>query len=202
MMADNLTKTNESGYLNNTVRQRMPKRFDRNGLKNLTHLHHEDKQFAEYVINLMKLRPSVMLQKSGRPFSVTSQENEMLLSQAFTKSPQKSKQRASIELGISRTSLSRLMQRLGLKIYRTRLLHWLLEDDPDHRLQFCEVVLNDERQGSGITDKITWSDKAHLKISGAINWHTCVYYSTKKSPCNDRRTAESAGDYSLGKSFM
>ena len=63
MMADNLTKTNESGYLNNTVRQRMPKRFDRNGLKNLTHLHQEDKQFAEYVINLMKLRPSVMLQK-------------------------------------------------------------------------------------------------------------------------------------------
>jgi len=103
----------------------------------------------------------------------------MLVSQAFTKNPQKSKQRASIELGISRTSLSHLMQCLGLKIYRTRLLHWLLEDDLDHRLQFCEVVLNDERQGSGITDKITWSDKAHLKISGAINWHTCVYYSTK-----------------------
>jgi hypothetical protein len=48
--------------------------------------------------------------KSGRPVIVTTQENEMLVSQTFTKSPQKSKQRASIELGISPRSLSHLMQ--------------------------------------------------------------------------------------------
>jgi len=41
----------------------MPKMFDRNGLKNLIHLHQVDKQFTEYAINLMKLGPSVMLQK-------------------------------------------------------------------------------------------------------------------------------------------
>jgi hypothetical protein len=35
-MADNLTS--ESGYINNTGRQTMPKGFDRNGLKNLMHL--------------------------------------------------------------------------------------------------------------------------------------------------------------------
>ena len=102
----------------------------------------------------------------------------MLVCQAFTKSPQKSKQRASIELGIPRRSLSRLMQRLCLKMYRPRLLHGLLEDDPVRRLQFCEVVLNDERQGNGIVDKITWSDEAHFKLSGAINRHNYVYYST------------------------
>jgi hypothetical protein len=61
MMDDNLT--NKSGYLNNNGRQRMPKQFDRNGLKNLTHLHQVDKQFTEYVINLIKLGPSAMLQK-------------------------------------------------------------------------------------------------------------------------------------------
>ena len=44
----------------------------------------------------------------------------MLVNQAFTKSPQKSKQRASTELGISRRSLSRTMQRLSLKMYRPR----------------------------------------------------------------------------------
>jgi hypothetical protein len=55
--------TNESGYLNNTGRQRMPKRFDRNGLKNLIHLHQVDKHFTEYAINLMKQGPSVILQK-------------------------------------------------------------------------------------------------------------------------------------------
>jgi hypothetical protein len=82
-------------------------------------------------------------------------------------------------LGISRISLSRLMQRLGLIIYRLRLLRWLLEDDTYHRLQFCEVVLNDERQSNGIVDKITWSNEAHFKLPGAVNRHNCVYYSIK-----------------------
>ena len=103
----------------------------------------------------------------------------MLVSQAFMKSPQKSKQRASIELGISRRSLSRLMQRLSLKMYRPRLLHRLLEDDPDRRLQFCEVVPNGGRQSNGIVDKITLTDEAHFKLSGAVNRHNCVYCSTK-----------------------
>jgi hypothetical protein len=71
------------------------------------------------------------------------------------------------------------MQCLSLKMYRPRLLHGLLKDNPDRRLQFCEVVLNDERQGNGITDKIMWSDKAHFKFSGAVNRHNCVCYSTK-----------------------
>ena len=60
-MSDNLT--NKSEYLNTTGRQRMPKRFNRNGLKNLIHLLQVDKQFIEYAINLMKLGPTVMLQK-------------------------------------------------------------------------------------------------------------------------------------------
>jgi hypothetical protein len=101
------------------------------------------------------------------------------VSQAFTKSPQKSKQRASVELGISRQSLSHLMQYLGFKMYQPRLLHGLSEDDPDRHLQFCEVVLNDEREGNGIVDKITWSNEAHFKLSGAVNQHNCFYCSTK-----------------------
>jgi transposase len=116
--------------------------------------------------------------KSGRPVIVNTQENEVLVSQTFTKSPQKTKQRVSIELGISRRSLSRLMKRLGLKIYRPRLLHGFLED-PVRRLQFCKVVLNDERHGNGTVDKITWSDEAHFKLSGGVNRHNSVYYSTK-----------------------
>jgi len=94
------------------------------------------------------------------------------------------------------------MRYLGFKMYQPRLLHGLLEDDPDHHLQFCEVVLNDERQGNGIIDKIMWSNEAHFKLSGAANWHNCFYCSIKKSPCNDRRTGESARDYSLGGSSM
>lgn len=143
--------------------------------------------------------PSVMVQKVI-DWSVSPPRK--MKCRAFTNSHQKSKQRASIELGISQRSLSHLMQYLGLKMYWPRLLHGLLEDGLDRHLQFCEVILNNERQGNGIADKITWPDEAHFKLSGAVNQHNyvCVLFN-KKSPCNDR-TIESAGDYSLGGSFM
>jgi hypothetical protein len=100
----------------------------------------------------------------------------MLVSQAFTKSPQKSKQRAPIKLGISRRCMSRPMQCLDLKICPPRLLHGSLEDDPDRPLQFCEVVVNEERKDNRTVDKITRSDEAHFKLSGAVTRHNCVYF--------------------------
>ena len=69
------------------------------------------------------------------------------------------------------------MQHLDLKMYVPKLYHGLLEDDPDRCLQFCEVVLNTDRQGNGIIDKITWSDEAHFKLSDAVNRHNHVCHS-------------------------
>jgi hypothetical protein len=57
-----------------------------------------------------------------------------------------------------------LMQRFSLEIYRPRLLYGLLEVDPGRRLQFCEVLLNEERQGDGISRNICWSDEANFKF--------------------------------------
>jgi len=72
--------------------------------------------------------------KSGRP--KTSMTEEHLL----TVKKKKSTRRAAQELSLTRTSLRRLMLKLNLKPYRPRLLHGLLEDDPDRRLQFCEIM--------------------------------------------------------------
>jgi hypothetical protein len=54
-----------------------------------------------------------------------------------------------------------------------------LEDDPDGRLHCCEALLNEERQGDRIIRNICWSNKANFKLSGAVNRHNCVYYSTE-----------------------
>ena len=65
-----------------------------------------------------------------------------------------------------------------MKPYRPALLHGLLEDDPDRRLQFCETLndfsLNEDPE---ILNKIIWSDEATFKLSGHINRHNCVYWS-------------------------
>ena len=57
--------------------------------------------------------------------------------------------------------------------------HGLLENDPDRHLQFCEVILNKDRQSGGIIQRITWSDEVSRKLSGAVKSHNCDYYSTE-----------------------
>ena len=66
---------------------------------------------------------------------------------------------------------------MKFKPYRPRLVHGLLEDDPDRRLQFCEIM-RDQFVGDQVErlDKIIWSDEACFKLSGYVNRHSCVYW--------------------------
>ena len=117
-------------------------------------------------------------EKSGRKKTVNTEENQMTVALAFVNSPKKSTRRAAEELGIDRSSLRRILKSLKMKPYRPALLHGLLEDDPDRRLQFCETLndfsLNEDPE---ILNKIIWSDEATFKLSGHINRHNCVYWS-------------------------
>jgi hypothetical protein len=78
-------------------------------------------------------------------------------------------------------------------MYLPRLLHGLLEDDPDRRLQFCKVLLNEERQCDGIIKKICWSNEPNFKISGALNRYNCVYYSTENPHVTTEERLNQAG---------
>ena len=89
----------------------------------------------------------------------------------FVNSPKKAIRCAAQELSLPRTSLRRSM-----KPYRPRRLHGLLEDDPDRRLQFCEITRNRISDERDLLDKIIWSDEACFKLSGHVNRHNCVYW--------------------------
>ena len=116
--------------------------------------------------------------RSGRPVKVCTQENLQMVAEAYSHSPKKSTRRASSELSISRTPLQRMMSSLGLKPHRPRLIHGLLEDDPDRRLEFCDVFLNEINENPEILDRILWTDEASFKLSGHVNRHNCVYWNT------------------------
>jgi hypothetical protein len=94
----------------------------------------------------------------------------------FVNSPKKSTRCAAQELPLLRTSLQCLMRKLNLKPYRPRLLHGLLEDDADRRLQFCEIMCNQISDKRDLPDKIIWSDEACFKLLGHVNRHNCVYW--------------------------
>ena len=119
------------------------------------------------------------LPRSGRPPSVRTPEMADCLSSAIAQSPQKSAVRLGAELDISRLSLRRILQENGYKVYDSKLLHGLLEDDADRRLQMCELFITQFKDDAEVFNMIMWSDEASLKLNGMINRHNCVIYATE-----------------------
>ena len=118
--------------------------------------------------------------KTGRNKTSSTEDNEITVAQTFVNSPTKSTRRAAAELAMPRTSLRRLMKNLKLKPYRPRLLHGLLEDDPDRRVQFCETLRDlIDNDDPNILNKIVWTDEASFKMNGHVNRHNCVYWADK-----------------------
>jgi len=117
--------------------------------------------------------------RSGRPRSVSTDENRERIRDAFEESPETSTRRASLELNLSRTSLRRMMKELGLKPYRPRLLHDLSDDDPDRHCEFADMFLNLVADDSLLCGRIVWADEANFKLNGHINRHNCVYYAVE-----------------------
>lgn len=94
-------------------------------------------------------------------------------------SPDKFLWQASRELGMSRTSLYYLLYQLNLKIYCPRLLHDLLEDDPDSKLQFCKIMCNQLIEQPDQLSKTVWTDETCFKLSGPVNRHNSVYWANE-----------------------
>lgn len=119
--------------------------------------------------------------RCGRPRTVDTPENREMISTFLVETPTTSSRKAPLQLPnyVSRTSYQRITKRLKFKCYHPRLVHGLLEDDPDRRLQFCELMLNQYQQDRDIFGKIIWSDEAQFKLNGFVNRHNCIYYDTE-----------------------
>lgn len=115
-------------------------------------------------------------ERSGRPRSSTGSTTEKKKLLTFQKSPRKSIRQACREVGISKSSVHRVMQRLKWKSYIPRLVQALNEDDPDRRLQFCEWYVSQCLNNPNYPNKIVWSDEASFKLNGSINRHNCTYW--------------------------
>ena len=114
--------------------------------------------------------------RSGRP-SVCTEQNLTTDAEAYARSSKKSLRRASAEIGIKRTSLHKILTKLHMRPYIPRLIHGLLEDDPDRRSQFCQQFVRMCEDNPTFVDEIVWTDEATFKLSGHVNRHNCVYWS-------------------------
>lgn len=115
--------------------------------------------------------------KSGRPRSVRDDNSIAEVKNAIFEEPTSSIRRLSADNDLSKSTVHRILKKdLKLKPFHPRLVHLLMEDDFDRRLQFCEIfpALNDENPE--FIDQIWWSDEACFKLSGIVNRHNSIYW--------------------------
>ena len=79
--------------------------------------------------------------RSIRPTSVNTVANAALIAASLQQSPYKSTYHLSIELSINRLSVQKILRKNGYCPYHPCLVHRLIENDPDCRMQMCETFL-------------------------------------------------------------
>lgn len=107
---------------------------------------------------------------SGRPRSVKTPNNIQNLRDRLEKSPRKSTRRLSQEVGISRSSVLRILHDdLKLFPYKIQLLQSQTDRNKAERLAFCQDISQRIENDPGLLDLIFFSDEAHCHLSGHIN---------------------------------
>lgn len=117
------------------------------------------------------------LPKLGRPKTATTEDQQFEVAQAFIENPRLSIRKAADELEISRNSLHRNLKILKFHPYKMHLHQELSEDDFDHRVEFCDIIMNRVDQDPRFLHKIVFSDEANFQLTGEVNRHNFRYWS-------------------------
>lgn len=112
----------------------------------------------------------------GRPRSVRTEQNSMMVAQSFVENPRRSAKRTSLVLEIPSRTLRRIMEDIGLHCYHPHLLQQLKPRDHLPRMEFCEWYLIMKAADPFFERQILWSDEAQFKVDGRVNRHNCVYW--------------------------
>lgn len=89
----------------------------------------------------------------------------------YHQSPGKSVRQASRDVGISKSSVHRILKRCHWKSDIPRLVLAISEDDPDRRVEYCEWYLARCVEDARCLAKIEWSDEATFTLNGSVSRH-------------------------------
>ena len=78
------------------------------------------------------------------------------------------------DYNVSHTTVWKALTSIGYKPYIPHIA--LNDDDPDRRMEACELFQQMFNDDPAILDRILWSDEASFKLNGHINRHNCVYW--------------------------
>ena len=117
--------------------------------------------------------------KSGRPKEVTDHESSLNVALSFVENPRTSLRQVSVETGVSRSSVLRIMQLAKFHPYKVKLVQELNEDDFDRRLEFAELMMNRIDDRPNFLNEIVFSDEATFQLNGNVNRHNCRFWASE-----------------------
>ncbi|XP_069359553.1 histone-lysine N-methyltransferase SETMAR-like [Maniola hyperantus] len=128
------------------------------------------------------------VKQTGGPRTSRSEENVQQVSASVRRDPDLSTRKRSAELGLSRTSLRRILK-LDLKLhpYKIQLVQELNPNDLNLRKSYAETMLT---RFSNFHN-ILFSDEAHFHLNGHVNKQNCRYWSSENPKAKHERPLHS-----------
>ena len=94
--------------------------------------------------------------------------------QAFQRSPRKSIRRASLELGMPKTTVHTIVhKRLRLRAYKIQLVQKLQRNDRPKRVEFANALLARIDDDNDFLNHVAFSDEATFHTCGKVHRHNC-----------------------------
>lgn len=138
---------------------------------------HPQTQVFEKLKDRFERTGSVTYEKHERIKPATNDENNMMVALSVVEMPQKSTRQLARELpiGISATSVNRILRSEHFHPYHIQLLHELQPEDYERRLAFCQWA---QRHQPDFFNLVLFSDEATFHNNGSVNRHNFHYYDT------------------------
>lgn len=114
----------------------------------------------------------------GSEKTIRTPENIDRVRDALTRSPRKSARRHSAQLGLSNRSVRRILKNdLHYHPYKMQIVQALQPNDYNHRIRFCQAMLNVIGTNGERVHNLWMSDEAHFHLSGYVNKQNFRYWS-------------------------
>lgn len=109
--------------------------------------------------------------------SVRNEENIINVLAYVNINPHVSTRKLSDELGITKSSVERILQDFKYHPFKVHLVQGLFPGDADRRLQFIAHLLGKLEDDRAFLTKIMWGDEAKFHNNGVVNRHNSNYWS-------------------------
>ena len=105
-----------------------------------------------------------------RPQSARKEASIASIKNTITEFPTTSQRRLSAENHIPKSTIQRILKKdLHLKPFIPALIHQLIEDNFDRRVQFCKEFIALNAEDPKFADKIWWTEELTFKLGSVVN---------------------------------